>query len=103
MRIIARLLVCGILLTGLSFAKHNGHRGYRDDNRWSRPAYTWNDSYGYQDNYRNRSDPYPYWSGYSRYGQTLPPGIRKKLRRGGTLPPGQAKRLNRWYERGWYR
>jgi hypothetical protein len=104
MKRIAKLVLAGALLAGLSFAGQRGNqwsRADRDSN--SRDSYRYNDSryrnydynrYSYRsnDHYRNygyRSDRY----------RNLPPGIQKKLRRGGTLPPGQARRLNR--DRSW--
>ena len=99
MKLIAKLVIAGTLLTGLSFAKQprdRWSRADRDDYRYGNSRYQ---TYNY-DRYNYRNDGYrDYNYGGSRYNydryRNLPPGIQKKLRRGGTLPPGQQRRLNR--------
>ena len=105
MKLIAKLVIAGTLLTGLSFADDDRRGRYgradRDNDHYRDTRYrTYDyDRYTYRDNayrnYRYRNDAYRNY-GYTndRY-RNLPPGIQKKLRRGGTLPPGQSRRLNR--------
>ena len=101
---IARIAAIGLLLTGLSFAKHpkDGWRGddrnaYRVYDRgyrgqWDHPN-RWRDRNAYRyRSYRYRDDRGLMWR---RNG--LPPGLEKKYWRDGSLPRGWEKR--RW--RGW--
>jgi hypothetical protein len=102
MKLIARLAVVGMLLTGIGFARDSWDRRGRNDSSYNRSYdrddYRYRD-YRYRDNgYRNntyRNNAYRYDSYRGNGYRNLPPGIQKKLRRGGSLPPGQAKRLNR--------
>ncbi len=105
MKIIARIVVAGLLLTGLSFAKHPD-RNWRGDNRSYYRDY--NGSYPYSQTYRGNSASrdyryrdYKYRNSYrvppglqNRRYQDLPPGIQRKLRR-----EAAGQRYDYW--RGW--
>ena len=83
MAIIHKVLIAGLLLTGLSLAKNSKNKwsgDHRSDYRYSERAYPrdyrYDDNYRYNGIYNNRGYYRDY--GYSRH-KNLPPGIAKKM------------------------
>jgi hypothetical protein len=100
MRSISKVLIAGLLLTGLSFAGDRGkwRRSDRDNYRsydrgYSRDYRNYND-YGFRGNAYNRSRNYRDYRP-DRY-RNLPPGLQKKLWRNNYY---RRQQQNRWY--GW--
>ncbi len=111
MNMIARIAAIGLLLTGLSFAKHPKYR-WRGDDRTAYRVYDrgyrgqWDNPSRWRDRNADRYRSYRYrdYRGLDNFSRELmwrrnglPPGLEKKYRRDGALPRGWEKR--RWRDR----
>lgn len=106
MQMLAKVAIAGLLLSGLSFAKHPKYDRWRDnqssyrvyDRDYRNPGYRYdNNRYrDYRYNNRGSRDWNSFNRGYTWRRNVLPPGLERRYQRKGTLPRG-------WQNRPWRR